>query len=139
MSHHQSSTEPPMGTVDLTSPPPSPRQANNPVTPPPNAYIWSGTPISSKTSGNSYASETVERKSANLRLAHETSGLFLGAMPPQQFLERFLPIGSDTPQCPNSEGAFASVLSANIGNDMYMPFVSRVLCFCTYYALPTSL
>ena len=121
-----------MRFVDLNSPPPSPRQANNPVTPPPN--IRNGTPISS---GNSYASETVESNSANRRLAHETSGLFLGAMPPQQFLDSFLPIGSDTPQCPNSEGAFASVLSAKIENDMYMPFVSRVLC--TYYALPTFL
>ena len=62
---------------------------NRPVTPPPNASIPTSTPISNKTSGNhSYASETHDRESANYRLAQETSGSFLGAMPPQQFLKR---------------------------------------------------
>ena len=59
---------------------------NRPVIPPPHASILSSTPISNKTSGNhSYASETHNRDSANFRLAQETSGLFLGGMPPQQF------------------------------------------------------
>jgi hypothetical protein len=110
---------------------------NHPVTPPPNASIPTSTPISNKTSGNhSFASETHDRDSANYRLAQETSDSFLGAMPPQQFLKIFLPIGQDTPQCPSSEGAFASVSSAKKDVDMYTPFVSRVLCFCTCHALP---
>ena len=110
---------------------------NRPVTPPPNASIPTSTPISNKTSGNhSYASETHDRDSSNYRLAQETSGSFLGAMPPQQFLKRYLPRGPDTPECPNSNGAFASVSSATKEVDMYAPFVSSVLCFCTHCALP---
>jgi hypothetical protein len=140
----------PSSSVDsnLLSPPTSsavPPQAfysqltpNHPVTPPPNMSIPTSTPILNKTSGNhSFASETHDRDSANYRLAQETSGLFLGAMPPQQFLEEFLPNGQDTPQCPNSKGAFASALSVSKEVDMYTPFVSRVLRFCTYCALPT--
>jgi hypothetical protein len=65
------------------------------------------TPISNKTSGNhSYASETHDRYSANYRLAQETGGYFLGAMPPQQFLGMFLPIGHDIAECLNSMGEF---------------------------------
>jgi hypothetical protein len=109
---------------------------NRPVTPPQNASIPTSTPISNKTSGNhNYASETHDRDSANHRLAQETSGHFLGAMPPQRFLDMFLPIGQDTPECPNSDGAFTGVLSATKEVDMYTPFVSRVLCFCTHCAL----
>jgi hypothetical protein len=111
---------------------------NRPVTPPQNASIPTSTPISNKTSGNhSYASETHDRDSANHRLAQETNGYFLGAMPPQKFLKRFLPISKGTPRCPNSDGAFTSVLSATKEVDMYTPFVSRVLRFCTHCALPT--
>ena len=111
---------------------------NRPVTPPPNASIPTSTPISNKTSGNhSFASETHDRDSANNRLAQETSGSFLGAMPPEQFLKEFLPTSQDTPECPNSEGAFASVSSANKEVDMYTPFVRRVLRFCTYCAFQT--
>jgi len=67
------------------------------------------------------------RDSANYRLALETSGLFLGAMPPTQFLDTFLPISQDAPKCPNWEGAFASVGSAGKEVDMYAPFVIMVL------------
>src|SRR6202044_3499400 len=81
---------------------------NRPVTPTQNASIPTSTPISNKTSGNhSYASETHDRDSANYRLAQETSGLFLGSMPPKNFLKRFLPISQNTPECPDSKGAFA--------------------------------
>jgi hypothetical protein len=108
---------------------------NRPVTPPQNASIPTSTPISNKTSGNhSYASETHDRDSANYRLAQETSGYFLGAMPPQQFLNRFLPTSKGTPECPNSEGAFTSVLSAGKEVDMYTPFVSR-----SFVPVPTVL
>ena len=111
---------------------------NRPLTPPPNAFIPTSTPISNKTSGNySYASETHDRDSANYRLAQESSGYFLGAMPPQKFLKKFLATDEGTPGCPDSEGAFESVLSAKKEVDMYAPFVSRVLCFRTYCALPT--
>ena len=105
---------------------------NRPVTPPQNASIPTSTPISNKTSGNhSYASETHDRDSANYRLAQETSGCFLGAMPPQQFLTRFLPIGKGTPRCPKSKGAFKSISSAKQEVDMYTPFVSKGLYFPT--------
>ena len=104
---------------------------SQPITSPPNASNPASTPISNKTSGNhSYASETHDRDSANYRLAQETSGLFLGSMPPQKFLKRFLPISQNTPECPDSKGAFAGVSSANKEVDMYPPFVSTVLCFC---------
>ena len=63
---------------------------NRPVTPPQNASIPTSTPISNKTSGNhSYACGTHDRDSANYRLAQETSGYFLGAMPPPKILEKF--------------------------------------------------
>src|SRR5882762_5289102 len=107
MSDHPSSTGSPLipsSSVDpnLLSPPtstPIPPSVfylqptpNRPVTPPQNTSIPTSTPISNKTSGNhSFASETHDRDSANYRLAQETSGYFLGAMPPQQFLNRFLP------------------------------------------------
>src|ERR1700733_16249165 len=111
---------------------------NRPLTPPPNAFIPTSTPISNKTSGNhSYASETHDRDSANYHLAQETSGSFLGAMPPQQFLNRFLPIGQDTPKCPNSKGTVASVSNAKKEVDVYPTFVSRLRCFSIYYCLPT--
>ena len=111
---------------------------NRPLTPPPNAFIPTSTPISNKTSGNhSYASETHDRDSANYRLAQETSGYFLGAMPPRKFLKKFLATDEGTPGCPDSEGAFERVLSAKKEVDMYAPFVSRVLCFRTYCTLPT--
>src|SRR5882762_3066323 len=99
---------------------------NRPLTPPPNAFIPTSTPISNKTSGNhSYASETHDRDSANYRLAQETSGRFLGAMPPRKFLKKFLATNEGTPGCPDLEGAFESILSAKEKVDMYAPFVSR--------------
>jgi hypothetical protein len=56
-------------------------------------------------------------------------------MLPQQFLRRFLAI-SDSEDMP-VEGSFASISNAKKEVDMYIPFVSRVLCFCAYYPLPT--
>jgi hypothetical protein len=109
---------------------------NRPVTPPQNASIPTSTPISNKTSGNhSYASETHDRDSANYRLAQETSGYFLGAMPPRKFLKKFLATDEGTPGCPDSEGAFESVLSAKKEVDMYAPFVRRVFFFFASTAL----
>ena len=70
---------------------------NHPLTPPPNAFISTSTPISNKTSGNhSYTSETHDRDSANYCLAQETSGYFLGMMPPWKFLKKFLAIDEGT-------------------------------------------
>ena len=101
---------------------------NRPVTPPPNASIPTSTPISNKTSGSyTFASETHNRDSANYRLAQETSGLFLGAMPPTKFLNKFLPISQDTQTCPDSKEAFNSVFRADKEVNMYAPFVSLVL------------
>jgi hypothetical protein len=148
MSDHPSS--PPIPSIDsnlLLPPTSSPippsvfylqSTPNRLVTPPPNASIPTSTPISNKTSGNhGFASETHDRDSANYRLAQETSGLFLGAMPPEEFLMEFLPTSQDTPERPNSKEAFANVSSAKKEVDMYTPFVRRVLCFCTYCALLT--
>jgi hypothetical protein len=103
---------------------------NRPITPPQNASNPTSTPITSETSGRYMcASETRDscRDSANYRLALETSGLFLGAMPPNQFLDEFLPISQDAPKCPNWTGAFTSVGSAGKEVDMYAQFVSIVL------------
>jgi hypothetical protein len=88
------------------------------------------TPISNKTSGSyTYASETHNRDSANYRLAHETRGLFLGAMPPTKFLEKFLPISQDTQVCPDSRSALTSVLRPEKEVNMYAPFVSLILVY----------
>jgi hypothetical protein len=106
---------------------------NRPVTPPSNASNPTSTPISNKTSGSyTYASEIHDRDSANDRLALETSGLFLGAMPPKQFLHKFLPISQDAPKCPNSIGAFASVRCTGKEPNMYAPFVSMVYVYLLY-------
>jgi len=84
-------------------------------------------PISNKTSGSyNYASEIRDRQSADYRLAQETSGRFLGAMPPMKFLDKFLLTSQDTPKCPDAKGAFASVLSTEKKVNMYPPFVSVV-------------
>jgi len=46
---------------------------------------------SNKTSGSyTYASEIKNMQSTNYIFAHETSSLFLGTMPPQSFLDKFL-------------------------------------------------
>ena len=127
-----------MADPDLRSPPTDSNSAvppsafystssrNRPVTPPSNLVSNpTSTPISNKTSGrHAYASETHYRDSANYGLALETKGLFLGAMPPTQFLDRFLPISQDAPECPTSTGAFASVGGKKKEVDMYEPFVS---------------
>jgi hypothetical protein len=103
---------------------------NRPVTPPQNVSIPTSTPISNKTSGNhSYASETHDRESANYRLAQETSGLFLGAMPPNQFLDTFLPIPLNAQQYPESVGNFENVLDTSKEVNMYTPFVRVVFGF----------
>jgi hypothetical protein len=144
---------PPTGSQDLPSPtvntnllspsdsiPPSlfysqsTHTENRPVTPPPNVSNPISTPILNKTSGSyNYASEIDDWGSANYHLAQETSGFFLGTMPPMKFLDKFLPMSQDTRMCPNSRGAFTSVLSAEKQVNMYPPFVSvvfvSVLCF----------
>ena len=108
---------------------------NRPLTPPPNAFIPTSTPISNKTSGNhSYASETHDRDSANYRLAQETSGYFLGAMPPRKFLKKFLTTDEGTPGCPDSKEAFVGVSSAKTEVDMYTPFICGTPSFYNYYA-----
>ena len=115
MSDHPSSLLlPPTSTPIPSSVFYSQSTSNRPVTPPQktkkNVSIPTSTPILNKTSGNhSYASETHDRDSANYCLAQEISDYFLGAMPPQNFLNRFLPTSKGTPECPNSEGTFMSV------------------------------
>ena len=105
---------------------------NRPVTPPQNASNLTSTPISNKTSGSyTYASEIHDRDSANYCLALETSGLFLGAMLPTHFLDKFLLISQDASKCPNSRGAFASVGSTEKEIDMYSPFVTMGPVSCT--------
>ena len=107
-----------------------------PVTPPPNLSASNSisTPISNKTSGNhEHTSETHDRDSANLRLAEETTGLFLGAMPPQSFLDKFLPISPGTPSCPEAKEAFKKVLSAKKELQMYQPFVSIIIIVISPY------
>ena len=111
----------PPSTFYSTSP------GNRPVTPPQIAPNSTSTPIANKISGSyTYASGTHYRDSVNYRLALETSGLFLGAMPPKQFLDEFLPLSQDAPKCPDSRTAFAEVGSAGKEVDMYGPFVSMV-------------
>ena len=145
MAGHPSSTGSPSmssssDNPDLLSPPTNSNSAvppstfystsspNRPATPPKKVSNPTSTPISNKTSGSyTYASEIHDRDSANYRLALETSGQFLGAMPPTQFLDKFLPISQDTPKCPNWGGAFAGVGSAGKEVDMYAPFVSMAL------------
>ena len=53
----------------------------------------------------------------------------MGAMPPDKFLDEFLPLSQDDPKCPDSRKAFAGVVREISGKEvvMYVPFVSMVL------------
>lgn len=70
-------------------------------------------------------------RSANYRLALDTRGLFLGAMPPDIFLDQFLPLAKPLPQeAPdllNCSGVFTRVATAKKEAQMYTQFVSIVL------------
>jgi hypothetical protein len=123
---------PPSGSSNSAAIPPSsfyaPPARNRPVTPPSQTSNPTSTPVSKKTSGtHAYASEIHDRESANYRLALETTGLFLGAMPVRRFLNEFLPMSQDAPGCPTSTGAFANVGDKKTEINMYAPFVSTVL------------
>ena len=100
---------PPTNTILDTVISPSAFYSTRPVTPPQNLTASNpiSTPISNKTSGNhKHASETHNRDSANHRLAEETTGLFLGAMHTNTFLDKFLPTTPATPGCPEATGSF---------------------------------
>ena len=87
-----------------------------PPSPPTNASESNpiNTPISNKTSGSyKYASGIHNRESANYRLAQETSGLFLGAMPPQQMFGQIPSSLSRRSAVSGLEGGFMSVPSGN--------------------------
>jgi hypothetical protein len=108
------------------------RRATTPSTPPQPPRALSGisgcTPISNKISGtHTYSSEKFNRH--NYQLAEETRSLFLGAMPPDKFLDEFLPLSQDDSKCPDSREAFAGVVRETRGRKvvMYAPFVSIVL------------
>jgi hypothetical protein len=80
--------------------------------------------ISNKTSGSyKYASDTHKRDSTNLRLAHETSSLFLGPMVAHQLLLKFLPISKNTPKRPESKKAFTGVSSVKKEVDIYVGMI----------------
>ena len=53
----------------------------------------------------------------------------MGAMPPDKFLGKFLPLSQNDPKCPDSREAFAGVLSETRRKEVviYAPFVSIVL------------
>ena len=83
------------------------------------------TPRSKKTSGNyKFSSEFHRRKSLNQELASETAGHFLGAVPPTEFLNMFLPIAPSSLPCPANESPFAYFKLKMREHDMYSPFVS---------------
>lgn len=86
------------------------------------------TPISNKMSGQTYAATVLLGQDANVLPAHETSGLFLGPMPPNQFLLKFLHV-DQLGACPEAKGVFSKVLRAQTEVQMYEPFVSDI---CTY-------
>ena len=122
-----------------TGEPPLPQSHHslNPTTPstpprPPRARsgILGSTPILNKISGShTYSSGKSTRDKANCQLAEEARGLFLGAMPPDKFLDEFLLLSQDDPKCPDSRKAFSGVVREISGKEvvMYAPFVSMVL------------
>jgi len=74
--------------------------SNRPVTPPQNASIPTSTPISKRHLGTTATPlRDHDRDSAN-NVLPETSGHFLGAMPPPKISRHVSPIGQDTPECP---------------------------------------
>src|SRR4051812_45137840 len=69
---------------------------DHPRTPPPVTAEGqsrpNSTPVTYKTSGSQpYVSSLFKREQANMDLAYETAGLFLGPMPCKLFLHEFLP------------------------------------------------
>ena len=81
------------------------------------------TPITHKTSGNHPNSSKVDtRRAMNLSLAREMSGNFVGPMPPDEFLEKFLPVKHPVVQ----DVCWGKVKGAQSENDMYNEIVSSV-------------
>ena len=95
------------------------------------------TPCSNKTSGNyKFSSEFHRRKSLNEELAKETVGHFLGAMPPAEFLNAFLPVAPSSPPCPGNKSSFSSFRLKASESDMYRPFVSHPcqVFYCIFFS-----
>ncbi|KIM73351.1 hypothetical protein PILCRDRAFT_15320 [Piloderma croceum F 1598] len=85
--------------------------------------------ISNKSYAMPHASAIYDRDSANYLLAQATDALFLGAMPPKQFLDEFFLVSPGAPKCPNWK-AFASVCSADTAEteiNMYASFLKTVV------------
>jgi hypothetical protein len=95
------------------------------------------TPCSNKTSGNyKFSSEFYRRQTLNEKLANETAGQFLGAMPPTEFLKVFLPATPSSLPCPgNKKPPFSNFKLKMSESDMYRPFVSRPcqVFYCNFF------
>lgn len=68
-----------------------------------------------------------------LKIAHDVHHMWIGPMPPQQFLDDFLPCGDAMPKCPTLSEQLFSEMPNHPGmkeKEMYPPFVSLVYHFC---------
>jgi hypothetical protein len=96
-------------------------------TPPPNTTLRPvSTPLSNKISGNlPYSSVAPDQDDEfRLRLATETAGLFLGPVPCNTFLDRFLPLTPGTGGLSDARGRFNRMSLRMSEAQMYKPFVS---------------
>ena len=119
-------------SMSRSTPPSQKRQAETP--PPAPKAVPNSTPILYKISENhTYSSGLSTRQNENRQLADEAKGLFLGAMPPREFLNDFLPlpVSQNVSKCPDSKNAFVKVIKKKRGKEdiMYYPFVSMVPVF----------
>ena len=84
------------------------------------------TPLSNKISGNlPYSSVAPDQDDEfRLQLATETAGLFLGPMPCNTFLNRYLPLTPSTGGLSDAQGKFNRMSLRMLEAQMYKPFIS---------------
>lgn len=127
----QSSTLPPRATTPVVLVPSdiSALDATLRCTPPPDTKLRpASTPLSNKISGHlPYSSVPLDQdEEYRLRLASETTGLFLGPVPCKSFLDTFLPLASESGTVRNrgAQHKFKAMLFKDTEAEMYKPFVS---------------
>ena len=110
-------------------------------TPPPQALSPHSTPIhtGSRTIDPNNVTEFEDSDGTYRQLSDEMIPYFVGPMPPQAFLDAFLPSSPSEPSCnasgppiaPFKKGMFSNVVGASSESDMNQKFVcSKTLLFC---------
>jgi hypothetical protein len=96
-------------------------------TPPPSSPLpLPGTPVHTRsTTTDQFLPRYENRETTFQRLSTEMSSYFVGPMPPQEFLDTFLPVTSSCPSVPRFKlGMFSNLSESSFEANMYQSFVS---------------